>query len=160
MGEGLISDPSFENSRKDKGGDFKNEGLTVEVNNLTPFSFNKEQIIEAVKVVLKGEGVSKKEVSVVLVKEDDIRRLNKEHLGRNYVTDVLSFPYNDEKLLGEMIICPEKVREGAKKEDFTKEFFQVIIHGVLHLLDYDHETSEEKRLMEERTTHYLNSLGL
>jgi rRNA maturation RNase YbeY len=51
------------------------------------------------------------------------------------------------------------VKKDFKKEDFTKEFFRVIIHGVLHLCGYRHNTTESEKKMNERTERYLNIIG-
>ncbi len=129
----------------------------IEVNDLVGVSIERERVSEAVQLVLKEEGISEGEASVVLLPPERMRELNKEHLGRDYVTDVLSFPYAEKGIIGEIIMCPEKIEENAKG-DFTKEFFRVIIHGALHLLDYDHAQPEEEKEMTRRTEHYLRSL--
>ncbi len=126
----------------------------MEVNNSTSFSIDKKAVSELIRVIFKKEGVLEKEVSVAFVEPEEIRRLNKSYLGRDYVTDVLSFKYDEESLLGEVVVCPYKIEEEGKK-DFTKNILKVIIHGVLHLLDYDHEKPEEEEIMKEKTEYYL-----
>jgi probable rRNA maturation factor len=73
---------------------------------------------------------------VVLVAEDEIRRLNREHRGRDSPTDVLSFPVDEAGVaagpreLGDVVVCPEH----------TEDLVEAVVHGVLHLCGYDHET--------------------
>jgi probable rRNA maturation factor len=88
------------------------------------------------------------ELSLVLVGNDEIRKLNRKFRGKDYATDVLSFPVeNDlsgpERLLGDVIISVEKAREQAKERGRTldEEMVTLLIHGVVHLLGYDHERS-------------------
>jgi probable rRNA maturation factor len=70
------------------------------------------------------------------VKEDEIRRLNRDHRGRDEPTDVLSFPVDGSdptpgpRELGDVVICPGQ----------TEDLKEAVVHGVLHLCGYDHET--------------------
>jgi probable rRNA maturation factor len=79
---------------------------------------------------------------VALVDEDRIRALNREHRGIDAPTDVLSFPVDENGLsagpreLGDVVICPEHTRELA----------EAVVHGVLHLCGYDHETDDGEML--------------
>ena len=63
---------------------------------------------------------------------------------KNYATDVLSFEGDDQNILGELIICPEVVLRQAREHrlSFREELGYMILHGVLHLLGFDHEKSE------------------
>ncbi len=127
----------------------------MEINNLTSFSIDNDLFLKTVKIVLEGEGVSEENISLCLVNKEEIKKLNHTYLGRNYVTDVLSFLYEEDGLFGEIVVCPEKVQEDVSGKDFTKEVSRVIIHGVLHLLNYDHAKSSEERSMKEKEENYL-----
>lgn len=102
-------------------------------------------------------------LSIAFVSRDEIRALKKEFLHQDVDTDVLSFFYGTEEpdqIWGEIIICPEKAREhaynyGTKFEDEQK---LLLIHGLLHLLDYDDTDSEKKHLMETRQNQILKQL--
>lgn len=96
------------------------------------------------------------ELSVVLCKNEEMREYNKTYRNKDYPTDVLSFP-DGEKIgkytyLGDIIISIDKVYEQSKEFEVKpiEEFVRLLVHGVLHLLGYDHETSEEdeKEMME------------
>ncbi len=83
---------------------------------------------------------------VVLVSDQKIKQLNRTFRHKNSPTDVLSFPFNDESLesnfLGDVIISTETASRQASDNNLTieKEIKQLILHGVLHLCGYDHET--------------------
>jgi probable rRNA maturation factor len=79
---------------------------------------------------------------VTFVEEDEIRALNREHRGRDRPTDVLSFPIDaagdplGPRELGDVVICPA----------FTESLVEAVVHGVLHLCGYDHETDDGEML--------------
>jgi probable rRNA maturation factor len=88
------------------------------------------------------------ELSIALVGNAEIRTLNAKFRKKDYPTDVLSFPAGDElptgvRLLGDVVISVEKAREQAKQRGRTlnEEMVTLLIHGVVHLLGYDHERS-------------------
>jgi probable rRNA maturation factor len=90
------------------------------------------------------------ELSVALVGNAEIRKLNAKYRKKNYPTDVLSFPVEQrletgERLLGDVIISIEKAKQQAKERRRTldNEMATLLIHGVLHLLGYDHERSRK-----------------
>ena len=69
---------------------------------------------------------------------EEIKKLNYQYRKKNKATDVISFGED----INEIVICPEEVKKNGS--DFNKELKEVVIHGVLHLLGYDHEQSEEE----------------
>lgn len=97
-----------------------------------------------------------KDIELIVVKNDEIQELNKEYRNIDKPTDVLSFPMNfeviDMPLLGSIVISTDFVQEKAKefKHSFNEEFTLLFIHGLLHLLGFDHEIDNgEHRLKEE-----------
>lgn len=97
-----------------------------------------------------------KDIELIVVKNDEIQELNKEYRNIDKPTDVLSFPMNfeviDMPLLGSIVISTDFVQEKAKefKHSFNEEFTLLFIHGLLHLLGFDHEIDKgEHRLKEE-----------
>jgi len=93
---------------------------------------------------IKREG---RDVSVVFLSNAAIRKLNKQFRGKDYATDVLSFPTEPEQFekqssLGEIIIATDRAAAQAKEKGLTlqNEIEQLILHGLLHLYGYDHET--------------------
>lgn len=117
-------------------------------------------------------------LNVVLVGRNRIRYLNKRFRGKNKVTTVLSFPEEDikkptkkelqfielqkeEKLLGEIILCPSRIKKLVRreKEDFKKMLCFYFLHGLLHLLGYDHQKEEDAQKMEKKEKELMQVLG-
>jgi len=101
-----------------------------------------EQALEAV-------GLHDRSVTIVFVGDAAIRKLNQQFRGQNYPTDVLSFPTEpetfeseDESKLGEVVISLDRARTQARENglSFPHEVQQLILHGLLHLCGYDHES--------------------
>ncbi len=129
-----------------------------EFNNLTKFSVDEEKLLKTVETVLQEEkGEANYSVSLAFVDGEKMRELNRIHRGKDYITDVLSFFYNEGGVLGEVVVCPEKVEEDAqeKKISFEERCLVVTVHGVLHLLGYTHEDDLSENKMEEKTKLYL-----
>lgn len=78
-------------------------------------------------------------VNVVSIDEKDMQILNREYRKKDSVTDVLSFNLDSKELLGEIYICPAYVRKTIQEDMFVEEILRLIIHGLLHLIGYDHE---------------------
>ena len=102
------------------------------------------------------------EVSILLTGDKDIRRLNQEFRSIDQPTDVLSFPQNadedpcisEEVILGDIAVSLDIAKAQAKEHglDFKEEIILLLIHGILHLLGYDHEISEqEEKQMRNKT---------
>jgi probable rRNA maturation factor len=95
------------------------------------------------------------ELSVALVGNTEIRKLNAQFRKKDYPTDVLSFPAQDgvptvARLLGDVVISVDKAKQQAqeRKRTLDEEMITLMIHGVLHLLGYDHERSaKDARIM-------------
>lgn len=129
----------------------------IEINNLTTVSIDEEFLKMVVKRVLEEENTEKVDLSIALVGQGRMRALNKKYLGKNRVTDVLAFP-NKNMGLGEIVICLREVKKNAKRfgTTFEKELSTCLIHGILHLLGYNHEKSEaDAKKMENRQNYYL-----
>ncbi len=100
-----------------------------------------------------------KEIELIITSNEEIQQINKEHRGIDKDTDVLSFPYEAIPMgpLGSIVISAEHVQERAKEfgHDTSEELTLLFIHGLLHLLGYDHETDkgemreEEAKLIQE-----------
>jgi len=105
-------------------------------------------------------------LEISLLEEDEARAINQEFRGRDYATNVLSFPYEalpglDLPLLGELILCPAVVaREAAAQgKALDAHWAHLVIHGCLHLLGHDHEEDGQAQLMEQRERELLAQLG-
>ncbi len=114
-------------------------------------------------IVLELTGRENTELSLALIGNAEMRKLNAKYRRKDYPTDVLSFPAGehlpaDAWLLGDVIISVEKAAERAKEREHTldQEMVTLLIHGVVHLLGYDHERStKDARVMKrlERKIH-------
>lgn len=85
----------------------------------------------------------KLQLTLVFLAAAQARILNREYRKKDYATDVLSFAGDDQELLGELAICPEVITRQAKEHNlsFKAELAYMVLHGLLHLLGYDHEGS-------------------
>lgn len=115
------------------------------------------------------------ELSVTFVSNERIREINKEYRGKDYPTDVISFSLEElgegeleisggdmPRILGDIIISVKKAEEQASEygHSFEREMGFLAVHGLLHLLGYDHETEEEEKVMFNRQKDLLNEFGL
>ena len=106
------------------------------------------------------------EVSLALVPAELMRQLNVRYRGRDAPTDVLAFSLEGEvgpaqRILGEVVICPDVARTQVKEagHSLEEELVLLTVHGMLHLLGYTDEESEEKKLMEDKARKILKLLG-
>ena len=92
------------------------------------------------------------ELNFVFVSDDYLIQLNKKHLEHDYFTDILTFSYAENPILGDIYISIDRVKDNANKLgiSFTDELHRVMAHGVLHILGYDdHEESDKKQMREQ-----------
>jgi probable rRNA maturation factor len=104
------------------------------------------------------------EVTVRFVDSAEGRTLNHDYRGKDYATNVLSFPYVQEPpvIVGDLALCPEVAAREAAEQGKTPHahLAHLLIHGMLHLMGYDHETGEaDCTLMESHETQLLATLG-
>ena len=110
-------------------------------------------------------------VGIAFVGRARIKELNNKYRNKNTATDVLSFgsdeqfvvPKDTGEYLGEIVVCPAVVKEQSEKSHtiFAQEFAHVIIHGILHLLGWEHEKSEKKaKEMHAKEEEIMKALGV
>jgi probable rRNA maturation factor len=103
------------------------------------------------------------ELSVLLVTPSHMRRLNARFAGDDYPTDVLAFPMMEEDedttVLGDVVMCPQVARNNARKlgHSLDRELDTLCVHGILHLLGYDHQGVEDGSRMDQRVAEVLSS---
>jgi probable rRNA maturation factor len=121
--------------------------IEVEVENRSGREVEADAAAELARRALAAEGIEDGELGVQFVDADEMRVLKREHLGVDEATDVLSFPIDGTdplpegipRQLGDVVLCPEVV--GA-------DWRWPLVHGLLHLLGYDHGTEMEAREQE------------
>ena len=115
-----------------------------------------------IEVIMDHLDCLDQEISVLFMEDIGIRQLNKEFRNVDKATDVLWFPQNqddclsfpDEKILGDIAISLDKANFQAKEHGlaFKEEIILLLIHGILHLLGYDHEISEQEEIKMRKKT--------
>lgn len=129
-------------------------------------------VARVVRAVLEDRRVGVKrpaEVSVVLADDPFVRRLNRNHRGKDRPTNVLSFPLDAESapkgarlLLGDVVLAHRTIRREAKAEGkrIASHAAHMLVHGTLHLLGFDHDRAKAARVMEAHEVRILRRLGV
>jgi probable rRNA maturation factor len=102
------------------------------------------------------------EVTIRIVDEQEGRILNSTYRGKDYATNVLTFPMTEvPHLIGDIVICAPVVEGEAKAQNKSLEahYAHLVVHGILHLHGYDHETEAQAELMESLEISILAKLG-
>lgn len=118
-----------------------------------------------VRAVLAGEGRARATVGLCLSDDAHLHALNREYRGKDRATDVLSFPAEaqpgddpaEADYLGDIVISMERAERQAPRfsATFEEETARLLVHGLLHLLGYDHHAPADGRRMKARERHYL-----
>ena len=118
--------------------------VAIEVSNRSGVEIDERAAVSLAREVLAAEGVEDGELGLAFVPPEEIRELKREHLGIDEATDVLSFPIDGKdpvptgvpRALGDVVLCPQVVGE---------QWRAPLVHGLLHLLGYDHGAEMEAR---------------
>ena len=115
--------------------------------------------------VLRSEGVARGELGLRFVDPDTMAELNLTHMGVSGPTDVLAFPIDGGNgaaptseatvLLGDVVVCPAYAARAADNGKLSDELALLVVHGVLHVLGYDHAHREEAAAMQARERRLL-----
>ena len=129
-----------------------------------------ETINELMQYTLKYEKVENAEFNIIIIDNQRIKEINKEYRGIDKETDVISFAledskdfiYEDFRLLGDIYISLDKVKEQSKlyNHSFLRELAFLSVHGLLHLLGYDHMEKEDEEVMFKKQDEILDSFGI
>ncbi|HHU91990.1 MAG TPA: rRNA maturation RNase YbeY [Halanaerobiaceae bacterium] len=139
--------------------------IKIAINNMQDvldFNEDLEKLLQDIAdITAVMEGYKEGEISFALVDNEQIQELNKEYRGIDEPTDVLSFPM-DEEIWGDIIISTEKVLSQAEEygHSLERELGFLAVHGILHLLGYDHQSAEEEAVMRLKEEKVLNKLKL
>ncbi|MDD2884207.1 MAG: rRNA maturation RNase YbeY [Dechloromonas sp.] len=102
------------------------------------------------------------EITIRLVDADEGQSLNKAYRGKDYATNVLSFPYDSEPVvMGDLVICPAVVASeaAAQNKPLAAHYAHLTVHGMLHLQGWDHENDADAQAMEDEERTVLAALG-
>lgn len=134
-----------------------------------------QHLVDLARVVLETEGITKGELGLRFVESNEMTRLNQQHMGENCPTDVLAFPLDGnplhhpdcpahhavpsanpgDVLIGDVVVCPNYA--AAATNNLDQELELLVVHGVLHVLGYDHHTDLDAQLMRTREQQLLAS---
>jgi probable rRNA maturation factor len=129
-----------------------------------PFTLkNKTGCRKWLNAVILEEGKKGRDINYIFCSDEYLLELNKTYLQHNSFTDILTFPYPDDKktLSGDIFISIERVKDNALifHQDFENELKRVMVHGLLHLIGYSDHELQEKAVMTERENHYLEQFS-
>lgn len=131
---------------------------TVLISNRQTQPVDEAELVKLARETLLAEGLERVELSVSLVAEDEMADLHERYLGEQGATDVLSFPLGEDdgagvRLLGDVVIAPS-VAERANPDDPAAELRLLLVHGILHVVGYDHEDDGQRAEMWARQERY------
>lgn len=127
----------------------------------TPFDFDLEKkIVPIIELIISDHKKHIGQLDYIFCSDDYLLELNKKHLGHDYYTDIITFPYSEDPISSDVFISIDRVKENAKtySVSFEQELFRVILHGVLHLVGIKDKTEEESKEMREKENYYLENL--
>lgn len=118
----------------------------------------REPISSSVEEVLRWKRRRAAEITVILVNDEELLRINREFLAHDYHTDVITFPLEDDPLEGEIYISLDRAAEQAREYGVKlyHEVRRLAIHGTLHLLGYDDATAAERQEMGRLEDRFLH----
>ena len=101
------------------------------------------------------------EMTVRFVTEEEGQTLNRDYRGKDYATNVLSFVYTHAPVCGDLVLCAPVVAKEAQQQhkSIVAHYAHLVVHGVLHLQGFDHETEDEAQIMEARERAIVMRLG-
>lgn len=148
--------------------DFPNQSsepvLTIsDISNIT-IPVQRKQFESVLKAVETLENVRFQEIELVYVDEKEIVRINQVHLKRDYITDIITFRYDDENsqaIEGTLFCCSPRIKEQSEELgiDESLEYLRIFTHGLLHLAGYDDQTADQKEIMTQKENEILELTG-
>lgn len=125
----------------------------------------RKRIKKLIALIEEEEEPPDKCLNLIFTRDRRITALNEQFLGRGGPTDVISFNLDDDLdddcLFGEVYISTDTAARNARKlrVPFGRELMRLCVHGLLHLLGYDHENEKDRTLMVSREHHFLGRVG-
>ena len=147
------------------------EGQEMEVlidNRQSSCGISLEKIEQTVRVIVDALDCPDGEISILIVDDPQIEKLNRRYLNRHGPTNVIAFPMREgefshltPELLGDVVISTDTAAKEAQNSgtSFEQRFNELLVHGILHLFGYDHETSDQDaRKMEKKSQELLEMI--
>ena len=128
-----------------------------------------DKLYDLLAFALKREKLENVEFNIIFVDSEKIHEINREYRNIDRVTDVISFALEDNmeleldhRVLGDIYICVNRAHEQAVEygHSFLREISFLMIHGLLHLLGYDHMEPDEEKIMFGKQEDILNEFGI
>jgi len=139
-----------------------NVQVATRARNLPP----RTKLVAWARAALTGMRRQSVSVTVRIVGKSESKSLNSRFRGKQMPTNVLSFPFTTppgtrSNLLGDVVICADIVRREALVQDKPEgaHWAHMVVHGIMHLRGYDHDTTEDAAVMEAREVRVLDALG-
>ncbi|OQX27538.1 MAG: rRNA maturation RNase YbeY [Desulfobacteraceae bacterium IS3] len=130
---------------------------------------SRQSLRKTAQAVLNASGCPESELSILILDDPQIAVLNKEYLNREGPTNVIAFPMHEgefpnlnPELLGDVVISVETAQKEGEATGISMEarFTELLVHGILHLLGYDHEKTEEEAIrMENKSSEILKRIA-
>ena len=120
---------------------------------------NKKKIKNWLKNTIINERKKVGDINYVFCSKQHLKKINNVYLSKNYETDVISFEFSkDNKISGDIYISSENVKENSIifNVSFENELKRVMVHGLLHLLNYKDKSKQEQKVMREKENFYIS----
>ena len=120
---------------------------------------NKRKIKNWLKDTIVNEKKKVGDINYIFCSKEYLKKMNNDYLTKNYETDVISFDFSkDNKISGDIYISSETVKKNSIIFNvcFNNELKRVMVHGVLHLLNYNDKSKQEIKIMREKENFYIN----
>jgi len=116
-----------------------------------------DHVIDWLLSIAKAELRNVEQIEYIFCTDKYLLQVNKQYLNHDYFTDVITFPLQESPLEATVMISIDRVRENAElyKTTFSNELHRVMVHGLLHLLDYKDSNDEEKKQMRTKENNSL-----
>ena len=120
---------------------------------------NKRKIKNWLKDTVVNEKKKVGDINYIFCSKEYLKKMNNDYLSKNYETDVISFDFSkDNKISGDIYISSETVKKNSIIFNvcFNNELKRVMVHGLLHLLNYNDKSKQELKIMREKENFYIN----
>ena len=120
---------------------------------------NKRKIKNWLKDTIVNEKKKVGDINYIFCSKEYLKKMNNDYLTKNYETDVISFDFSkDNKISGDIYISSETVKKNSIIFNvcFNNELKRVMVHGLLHLLNYNDKSKQELKIMREKENFYIN----